>query len=144
MFSPNFINIRDHGSFHHRFDARTLYSKPRKDECLYHLWITAVWWVLCLCFKVRKNRKRGEPTHIRSQFSKSSNAAVSCCPLGFLIQPTLRKKKKKFTKKTIKQYIFFVEVWNIKQIVKNKNIRSWWAKKIKSIDSGFLETQCLI
>lgn len=29
-----FINIGHHWSFHHCFDASTLYSKPGKDQCL--------------------------------------------------------------------------------------------------------------
>lgn len=37
MFSSYLINIRDHWSFHHCFDASTLYSKPRNYQCLYHL-----------------------------------------------------------------------------------------------------------
>lgn len=64
MVSSYFINVGDHLSFHHCFDASTLYRKPRKDQCL---------------------------DHIRSQFSKSSDAAVTCRPLGFVIQPTLSK-----------------------------------------------------
>ena len=37
MVSSYLINIGDHWSFHHRFDASTLYSKPRKDQRLDHL-----------------------------------------------------------------------------------------------------------
>lgn len=37
MLCPYLIDIGDHWSFHHRFDASTLYRKPRKDQCLNHL-----------------------------------------------------------------------------------------------------------
>lgn len=37
MVGSYLINIGDHWSFHHCFDASTLYSKPRKDQRLYHL-----------------------------------------------------------------------------------------------------------
>lgn len=37
MLRSYLIDIGDHWSFHHRFDASTLYRKPRKDQCLNHL-----------------------------------------------------------------------------------------------------------
>lgn len=37
MLCSYLIDIGDHRSFHHRFDASTLYRKPRKDQCLNHL-----------------------------------------------------------------------------------------------------------
>lgn len=40
----------------------------------------------------QKTEEEQNHAHIRPQFCESSNAAITCRPLGFVVQPTLRKQ----------------------------------------------------
>lgn len=97
MFSSYLIDIRDHRSFHHCFDPSTFYSKPRNYQCLYHLQRIKDKNSRLVSLQQTEQEEEGKkknPTHIWSQFCKSSDAAVPCRPLRFIIQPTLEEEKK--------------------------------------------------